>query len=208
MSACIKFGVNVCGEGGEYETLTLDCPLFKHARIVVDSSHIILHSPDPVAPVGVLRITAFHVARKTQDGAAAAPADAAAVPADAAAADVALPPPVIIDANDEDALNEDDNGTAVVPARGAAGRDSAEGGEGGKGDGVRVAVTVQRHGFTLIACDTEGHDANDLASHLSIALSSISHTLRSLSLSLSWAHAFSTCTSTALTRRTFPFIRL
>lgn len=23
-----KFGVNVCGEGGEYETLTLDCPLF------------------------------------------------------------------------------------------------------------------------------------------------------------------------------------
>ncbi|CAI6000762.1 unnamed protein product [Closterium sp. NIES-65] len=195
-----KFGVNVCGEGGEYETLTLDCPLFKvlwtyslskalpsspalhvpaahslpshfppciqHARIVVDSSHIILHSPDPVAPVGVLRITAFHVARKTQDGAAAAPADAAAVPADAAAADVALPPPVIIDANDEDALNEDDNGTAVVPARGAAGRDSAEGGEGGKGDGVRVAVTVQRHGFTLIACDTEGHDANDLASRL------------------------------------------
>jgi diphthine-ammonia ligase len=24
-----KFGVNVCGEGGEYETFTLDCPLFK-----------------------------------------------------------------------------------------------------------------------------------------------------------------------------------
>ena len=23
-----KYGVNVCGEGGEYETLTLDCPLF------------------------------------------------------------------------------------------------------------------------------------------------------------------------------------
>lgn len=24
-----KFGANVCGEGGEYETLTLDCPLFQ-----------------------------------------------------------------------------------------------------------------------------------------------------------------------------------
>lgn len=23
------YGSNVCGEGGEYETLTLDCPLFK-----------------------------------------------------------------------------------------------------------------------------------------------------------------------------------
>lgn len=24
-----KYGVHVCGEGGEYETFTLDCPLFK-----------------------------------------------------------------------------------------------------------------------------------------------------------------------------------
>lgn len=23
-----RYGINVCGEGGEYETLTLDCPLF------------------------------------------------------------------------------------------------------------------------------------------------------------------------------------
>lgn len=29
-----KYGLNVCGEGGEYETLTLDCPLFK-SRIVM-----------------------------------------------------------------------------------------------------------------------------------------------------------------------------
>lgn len=29
-----KFGCNVCGEGGEYETFTLDCPLFKK-RIVM-----------------------------------------------------------------------------------------------------------------------------------------------------------------------------
>lgn len=29
-----KYGVNVCGEGGEYETFTLDCPLFKK-RIIM-----------------------------------------------------------------------------------------------------------------------------------------------------------------------------
>ncbi len=30
------YGCNVCGEGGEYETLTLDCPVFTHGRIVLD----------------------------------------------------------------------------------------------------------------------------------------------------------------------------
>jgi len=37
LCTCIKneqFGLNVCGEGGEYETFTLDCPLFKK-RIVM-----------------------------------------------------------------------------------------------------------------------------------------------------------------------------
>ena len=29
-----KYGVNVCGEGGEYETFTLDCPLF-HKRLIM-----------------------------------------------------------------------------------------------------------------------------------------------------------------------------
>ena len=29
-----KYGIHVCGEGGEYETFTLDCPLFKK-RIVM-----------------------------------------------------------------------------------------------------------------------------------------------------------------------------
>lgn len=34
-----KYGINVCGEGGEYETFTLDCPLFKK-RIVVYVNYI------------------------------------------------------------------------------------------------------------------------------------------------------------------------
>ncbi|XP_010137521.1 PREDICTED: diphthine--ammonia ligase, partial [Buceros rhinoceros silvestris] len=29
-----KYGVHVCGEGGEYETFTLDCPLFKKKIVV------------------------------------------------------------------------------------------------------------------------------------------------------------------------------
>ncbi|KAL0024275.1 hypothetical protein WJX79_002109 [Trebouxia sp. C0005] len=41
---------NVCGEGGEYESLVLDCPMFKHARIVLDKWDIVLQSPDSFAP--------------------------------------------------------------------------------------------------------------------------------------------------------------
>ena len=45
-----KYGINVCGEGGEFETLTLDCPLF-HKRLHVDEHKTILHSDDAFAPV-------------------------------------------------------------------------------------------------------------------------------------------------------------
>lgn len=42
-----RFGCNVCGEGGEYETLTLDCPAFKQGRIVLDSWEV-RHKTDAV----------------------------------------------------------------------------------------------------------------------------------------------------------------
>lgn len=58
------YGINVCGEGGEYETLTLDCPLFKNARIVLDKFEVILHSPDQIAPVGVLHPLEYHLEKK------------------------------------------------------------------------------------------------------------------------------------------------
>uniref|UniRef100_A0A8C4XXU9 Diphthine--ammonia ligase n=1 Tax=Gopherus evgoodei TaxID=1825980 RepID=A0A8C4XXU9_9SAUR len=35
LELCKKYEVHVCGEGGEYETFTLDCPLFKKKIIVV-----------------------------------------------------------------------------------------------------------------------------------------------------------------------------
>ncbi|GMF20775.1 unnamed protein product [Phytophthora lilii] len=52
--------MNVCGEGGEYETFTLDCPLFKK-RIVI---HTVLHSDDYIAPVAFLSIDKCHLEDK------------------------------------------------------------------------------------------------------------------------------------------------
>ncbi|KAL9957836.1 hypothetical protein ACROYT_G034784 [Oculina patagonica] len=58
-----KYGSNVCGEGGEYETFTLDCPLFKR-KIVIDESEVVIHSDDAFAPVGFLRFKKMHVQEK------------------------------------------------------------------------------------------------------------------------------------------------
>uniref|UniRef100_A0A3P8V350 Diphthine--ammonia ligase n=1 Tax=Cynoglossus semilaevis TaxID=244447 RepID=A0A3P8V350_CYNSE len=58
-----KYGVHVCGEGGEYETFTLDCPLFKK-KIVIDAAETVIHSADAFAPVGYLRFTKMHVENK------------------------------------------------------------------------------------------------------------------------------------------------
>ncbi|KAL2320500.1 hypothetical protein Fmac_029469 [Flemingia macrophylla] len=61
------YGINVCGEGGEYETLTLDCPLFSNARIVLDEYQVVMHSSDSIAPVGVLHPLAFHLENKADE---------------------------------------------------------------------------------------------------------------------------------------------
>ncbi len=66
---CRLYQCNVCGEGGEYESLVLDCPMFKHACIVLDKWDIVLQSPDSFAPVGLLHPVAFHLEFKGQHGA-------------------------------------------------------------------------------------------------------------------------------------------
>ncbi|KAF7704584.1 diphthine--ammonia ligase isoform X2 [Silurus meridionalis] len=58
-----KYGVHICGEGGEYETFTADCPLFKK-RIVIDAMETIMHSDDAFAPVAYLRFTQMHTEDK------------------------------------------------------------------------------------------------------------------------------------------------
>ncbi|XP_016311915.1 diphthine--ammonia ligase [Sinocyclocheilus anshuiensis] len=60
-----KYGVHICGEGGEYETFTVDCPLFKK-KIVIDSMETVIHSADAFAPVGYLRFTRMHTEDKRE----------------------------------------------------------------------------------------------------------------------------------------------
>ncbi|KAF8897662.1 hypothetical protein BD779DRAFT_1608204 [Infundibulicybe gibba] len=49
------YGSHICGEGGEYETLTLDCPPFK-SRIKLISTEPVIHSDNGFATVAFLRI--------------------------------------------------------------------------------------------------------------------------------------------------------
>ncbi|TRY72025.1 hypothetical protein TCAL_09974 [Tigriopus californicus] len=60
-----KFGINVCGEGGEYETFTLDCPLFKKS-ISIDESKVIVHSADAFAPVAFLHLKSLSLKDKIE----------------------------------------------------------------------------------------------------------------------------------------------
>ena len=59
-----KYGINMCGEGGEYESLTLDCPLFKKKKISVDEFQLCIHSNDAFAQVGYLLLKKFHLVDK------------------------------------------------------------------------------------------------------------------------------------------------
>ncbi|CEL96052.1 unnamed protein product [Vitrella brassicaformis CCMP3155] len=58
------FGFHVCGEGGEYETITTDCPLYKK-RLVIDASETVTHTDDGIAPVLLLHVTKWHLEDKT-----------------------------------------------------------------------------------------------------------------------------------------------
>ncbi|PIK34116.1 putative diphthine--ammonia ligase isoform X1, partial [Apostichopus japonicus] len=58
-----KYQLNPCGEGGEYETFTLDCPLFKK-RIVIDEFEVIEHDSDPFAPVSYISFKKMHLEDK------------------------------------------------------------------------------------------------------------------------------------------------
>lgn len=50
-----RYGANVCGEGGEFESFTLDCPLYRR-RLAVVASSVVHHSKDPFAPVCLLQL--------------------------------------------------------------------------------------------------------------------------------------------------------
>ncbi|KAI9492458.1 hypothetical protein BDB00DRAFT_828195 [Zychaea mexicana] len=58
-----KYESHICGEGGEYETFTLDCPLFRK-RIVVEETETVVHSDDAFAPVAYLKFKRCAIADK------------------------------------------------------------------------------------------------------------------------------------------------
>ena len=62
---------NIDCEGGEYETLTLDCPLYKKKIIMYylflyysDEYEVVKHSDDPYAPVSYMVIKKIHLESK------------------------------------------------------------------------------------------------------------------------------------------------
>jgi len=58
-----QHGFHVAGEGGEYETLTLDAPLFRR-RLVLDETEVVIHADDVYTPVGLLHIQRCHTEAK------------------------------------------------------------------------------------------------------------------------------------------------
>ncbi len=66
LTLAAKYNMNVCGEGGEYETFTLDCPLYRAGRIEIDEMD---RRGDPesagsIAPVVYMHPTRFRIVPK------------------------------------------------------------------------------------------------------------------------------------------------
>ncbi|EGG21287.1 endoribonuclease L-PSP domain-containing protein [Cavenderia fasciculata] len=61
-----KYGVNICGEGGEYESLVLDCPLFKK-RIELIETEVIVHSDDAFVQVAYATFQKYKLVDKTPE---------------------------------------------------------------------------------------------------------------------------------------------
>lgn len=62
------YQINVCGEGGEYETIVLDCPLFIDHRIKVEEYKVINVNDDDYAPVAHVYIQKFSLEEKEEKG--------------------------------------------------------------------------------------------------------------------------------------------
>jgi diphthine-ammonia ligase len=58
-----KYQVNVCGEGGEFESLTIDSPIYKK-KINIKDYEVIQHTTDPFCPVFYVKIKNFEIVDK------------------------------------------------------------------------------------------------------------------------------------------------
>uniref|UniRef100_A0A0B7AT19 Diphthine--ammonia ligase n=3 Tax=Arion vulgaris TaxID=1028688 RepID=A0A0B7AT19_9EUPU len=61
-----QYGLNICGEGGEYESFVYDCPLFKK-RIIFKRTETVIHSDDAFAPVGYINLKDCDLENKEWD---------------------------------------------------------------------------------------------------------------------------------------------
>lgn len=57
----------MCGEGGEYETVVLDCPLFRHRKITIVESEVVHHEENDFAPVAYLCLKGLELVDKTEE---------------------------------------------------------------------------------------------------------------------------------------------
>ena len=57
-----KYGINVCGEGGEYESLVVDAPWFKE-RLVIDEAEVVWEGTS-----GTYAVKDAHLAPKAHKG--------------------------------------------------------------------------------------------------------------------------------------------
>ncbi|SBT82555.1 diphthine--ammonia ligase, putative [Plasmodium ovale] len=58
-----KYGLSICGEGGEYETCTLNCSLYKH-KIIIEEYEVIQHTNDVVCPVYLFKPLKWKIEKK------------------------------------------------------------------------------------------------------------------------------------------------
>lgn len=57
-----KYQLNVCGEGGEYESMTIGCPMFKNKKIIIDEYHVVDDGhDDQIASVSYLKPIRMHL---------------------------------------------------------------------------------------------------------------------------------------------------
>ncbi|CDW53395.1 ATP bind 4 domain containing protein [Trichuris trichiura] len=58
-----KYGFNVCGEGGEYETLVTDCSIFRY-KLLMTNAEVAVTNADSVCAVGHLKNLSFRLEKK------------------------------------------------------------------------------------------------------------------------------------------------
>jgi diphthine-ammonia ligase len=112
-----KYGLNVCGEGGEYETLTRDCPLFK-SKVLIDALEPVVDTDDRVAPIVYARVTGVRLVPKTPAELLAQAGHLAPYPAVPPAAAPVPPPPLdmALDLPAVDMEGEEDEGSVHTHA--------------------------------------------------------------------------------------------